>query len=142
MVLDPDAPSDVGDVEGRAVAVARMVRTAANPEVGEAAVAVIDDYHGRGCGRLLLELLVSTATRSGVDRLRFEVLAENRPMRGVLSNLDAELNAELSDHSILVYDVAVRRADDDETMGAVYEILRWIAASEEGDRSYTEGDPR
>ncbi len=140
VVFDPDAESGIDSDEGRAVAVARVVRLESQPEVAEAAVAVIDDYHGRGVGQLLLRLLTATAVRSDVAYLRFEVLSENQPMRSLLTRLEARLNRELSDYSTLVWDVPVTGSDEDETMGAVYEILRWIAASEPEDVAPASGE--
>src|ERR1700723_1832427 len=43
------------------VAAARFVRLPGEPEVAEAAVTVIDDFQGRGLGRLLLARLVDAA---------------------------------------------------------------------------------
>jgi len=134
LVFDPASPSDVGSDEGLGVAVARIVGLTDEPEVAEAAVAVLDDYHGRGIGQVLLQLLTSVAVRSGVKYLRFEVLAENRGMRELLKKLDARLNSDLSDHTVLIWDVPVAAEADSETMGAVYEILRWIAASDESEK--------
>lgn len=128
VMIDPAEPSDAGSDEGLGIAVARLICLADDPGVAEATLAVTDDYQRRGVGRLLLDLLVSTAVIAGVDKLRFETLWENRGMRRLLSDLGAESNAALSDGGVLVYDVAID-GDDDGTVGAVYAILRWIAQS-------------
>jgi GNAT superfamily N-acetyltransferase len=132
VVADPTAPSDVGTEEGRGFAVARLIVVEDEPKVAEASLAVMDDYQGRGFGRLLLELLIGTAQDVGIEFIRFETLYENRGMRALLSGLDAERNDELSDREVLVYDMPVT-ADDTNGVaaGALYEILRFIAITDD-----------
>ncbi len=140
VVIDPSAASDIeGEEEGRGIAVARLIGAADTPGIAEASLAVTDDYQQRGAGRLLLELLVSTAAIAGVEKLRFETLWENRGMRRLLGTLEATQNKALSDSSVLTYDLPIR-ASADETVGALYEILRWIAASEEGEVAESNDD--
>lgn len=132
VVADPDAPSDIDSGEGRGVAVARLIHVDGEPGVAEAALVVTDDYQRRGFGALLLELLIGTARDTGVEFIRFETLYENRGMRGLLDGLDARVNKERSDREVLVYDLPVPvEPNDDPAFGALYEILRFIAASEE-----------
>ena len=132
VVADPTAPSDVGTQEGRGFAVARLIMVEDEPKVAEASLAVMDDYQGRGFGRLLLELLKGTAQDVGIEFIRFETLYENRGMRALLSGLDAERNDELSDREVLVYDMPVTEDDSDGVaVGALYEMLRFIASTED-----------
>ena len=136
VVADPTSESDVGTSEGRGIAVARLAVVEDDPKVAEGAVAVVDDMQGHGFGNLLLDLLIQTAIDTDVEFLRFETLAENRRMRAMLSELGAVRNAELTDHEVLVYDLPLTEADtgDEPAIGALYDILRWIASSSEGDR--------
>lgn len=133
VVADPNAPSDVGTDEGRGIAIARLIVVKGEPNVAEAALAVVDDYQGKGFGRLLLELLIGTARDTGIEFMRFETLYENAGMRALLRDLDAERNDELSDREVLVYDVPVSPVADSDGIaaGALYEILRFIASSDE-----------
>jgi acetyltransferase len=135
VVADPESPSDAGTDEGRGIAVARLVVVSHDPKTAEAAVAVIDDEQGQGFGHLLLDLLVTTATDTGVEFLRFETLAENTPMRALLRELGAKVNRELTDREVLVFDLPLgdRSTDADPAIGALYDLLRWIASSAEGD---------
>jgi ribosomal protein S18 acetylase RimI-like enzyme len=48
------------------------------------AVTVVDDWQGRGLGRLLLDALVLEALENGITRLEGDVLVENRPMQELL----------------------------------------------------------
>ena len=133
VVADPTAPSDVGTQEGRGFAVARLIMVEDEQKVAEASLEVMDDYQGRGFGRLLLELLIGTAQDVGIEFIRFETLHENRGMRALLSGLDAERNDELSDREVLVYDLPVT-ADNANgvAVGALYEILRFMASTDDG----------
>jgi GNAT superfamily N-acetyltransferase len=73
------------------VGVARFVREAPDPTVAEPALAVIDDLHRRGLGRILLDRLAAAARERGVQRFRGVVLRDNRPMLRLLRELGAEM---------------------------------------------------
>jgi RimJ/RimL family protein N-acetyltransferase len=64
--------------------VARFVRFVDEPDVAEPAVAVVDDWHGRGVGTVLLDALSRRAREEGISRFRATVLKENRPMLSLL----------------------------------------------------------
>jgi RimJ/RimL family protein N-acetyltransferase len=66
------------DEPGRpGVGVARFVREADNPMRAEVAIGIVDDYHGAGLGRILLQTLMVTAAEVGVETLVAEVLPDN-----------------------------------------------------------------
>ncbi len=73
----------------RGVAIGRWIRLADEPEVAEAALAVLDEFQGRGLGRALLWLLAGSAIERGVRQFRGEVLAENEPMLALVEELGA-----------------------------------------------------
>ena len=66
---------------------ARFVRIADEPEVAEAAVAVLDDSQRRGVGTALLEALSARAREEGITRFRATALHENRAILGLLEKL-------------------------------------------------------
>ncbi len=72
--------------------IARYVRDPVDPHVAEAAVAVVDDMHGRGIGSLLLDHLIEAARRNGIDVFRSWALTENRHVIEGLQALGAELD--------------------------------------------------
>ena len=74
-----------------------------------------------------MELLVSTAAIFGIDRLRFDVLAENRAMRTVLQRLGATGTPIPEDAAILRYHLPVPEGEVDPTIGALYLLLRTAA---------------
>ena len=126
-VFDPTVPSEVGDDSGLAVAAARLFVDPAEPRVAEATLAVVDDYQGRGLGGLLMELLISTAAILELETVRFDVLAENRPMRSVLHRLGATGDALEDDSTIVRYELPVPPGEVDPTVGALYVLLRKAA---------------
>ena len=70
------------------VGVGRYIRLE-DPEAAEMAVTVVDDWQGRGLGRVLLDALVLEALENGITRLEGDVLAENRPMQEMLRHTGA-----------------------------------------------------
>ncbi|MFQ5966058.1 MAG: GNAT family N-acetyltransferase [Acidimicrobiia bacterium] len=80
------------DQEGHpGIGVARYVRLHDEPEVAEPAVAVADEYQGRGLGTALLYTLSDTAVQHGIKRFRALVLAENEAMLQVFREMGASL---------------------------------------------------
>jgi GNAT superfamily N-acetyltransferase len=69
LAIDPQTRNGLG--------VARFVRSAEDPEVAEVAVAVADDWQGRGLGTALLQDLAGRAREEGIQRFSASVLAEN-----------------------------------------------------------------
>lgn len=70
------------------VGIARFVRLEEEPDVAEPALAVVDDWQGRGIGRALLVRLSAAARERGVSRFRCYVLADNPAMLHVIGDLD------------------------------------------------------
>lgn len=73
------------------VADARYVRDAGHPEQAEFALAVADDWQGRGLGRRLIAHLAAHARAHGVQRLHGDVLADNRRMLALMRDHGARL---------------------------------------------------
>jgi GNAT superfamily N-acetyltransferase len=72
---------------GHGIGVARFVRSETDPEIAEFAVAVADDWHGRGVGTALLHRLTERAREEGIRRFSASILAENRPMLELANTL-------------------------------------------------------
>jgi len=81
-----DHAAVVAEVVGEPIGIARLVRT--GERRAEAAVEVVDRWHRRGVGRMLLTELATLAGELGYLELHGDVLPENTPMvrlvRGVL----------------------------------------------------------
>ncbi len=84
---DHEALVAVEPETGTGVGVARYVRSAAEPDKAEFAVAVADDWQGRGVGGALLARLSDRAREEGVRRFTAVILSDNRPMLELLDDL-------------------------------------------------------
>jgi RimJ/RimL family protein N-acetyltransferase len=75
------------------IGVSRYVRLP-DPVAAEMAVTVVDDWQGRGLGRILLDALVLEALGNGITRFEGDVLVENRPMQELLRRTGARFRPE------------------------------------------------
>jgi len=80
------AVSGEGGPDQDIVAGARYVG-AAGSDTCEFAVTVVDDWHGLGLARRLMEVLIAHATARGFRRMEGYVLAANTPMRRLARRL-------------------------------------------------------
>ena len=64
-------------VAGQPVAVARLVRLSGSPDIAEIAITVVDDWQGRGIGKLLVRVLAEIGRSVDIERFVFEALPEN-----------------------------------------------------------------
>ena len=81
---DHEALIAIEPESGELVGVARYVRLADEPEVAEAALAVVDEWQHRGVGTALLGHLIARARQAEVRRFRASVLGDNQPMLRLL----------------------------------------------------------
>ena len=85
-----ELPSEAG---ATLIADARFVCDPEHPTRAEFALAVADDWQGRGLGRRLLGHLLEQARRRGVQRLFGDILAENRRMLALARDAGMQLQA-------------------------------------------------
>jgi len=95
----PDLKRELG------LGVARFVRLRGEPTVAEAAVTVVDDAQRIGLGRLLATTLADAARERGVHSFRADVLADNEPMRSMMTEIGAAERA--TDAGVISYDIAL-----------------------------------
>jgi GNAT superfamily N-acetyltransferase len=97
----------VSTAEDRPIGVARFVRESGDPESADVAVAVVDDWQGRGVATALLESLVERAREEGVARFVALVLSENTGALEMFSHLapDAHRRQSASGNIELVFDL-------------------------------------
>jgi GNAT superfamily N-acetyltransferase len=117
MAVNPDDPADGWGV-------ARYVRDPKDPEVAEAAVAVVDDHQHNGIGAYLLQFLTASAIANGIHTFRAWVLGDNVEILRPLERLGASRKA---DHGVLKIEVELN-ADFEGT--PVQEALRAVARGE------------
>jgi RimJ/RimL family protein N-acetyltransferase len=96
VAVQPDTEHGIG--------VARFVRSAADPELAEVAVAVADSWHGRGVATALLGRLTERAREEGIRRFSAEILAENQPMLELIDDL-GEVTVKHRDHGSVAVEV-------------------------------------
>ena len=72
---------------GEGVGVARYVRLPTQPEVAEAAVAVVDAWQRRGLGGELLGRLTERARANGIERFHASLFAVNHAMLALFEDL-------------------------------------------------------
>jgi GNAT superfamily N-acetyltransferase len=85
---DHEAIIALDEATGQGLGVARYVRSGERPDVAEVAVTVIDDWQGRGLGKLLLEVLSARAREEGLKSFTALLLATNQEMMDMLKGLD------------------------------------------------------
>ena len=108
--------------------VARFVRDPRHPEVAEAAVAVIDDYQGRGLGRLLCRRLVQAARERGIERFACEMMPGNLPVQALVQELAPEaIAASDEDEVSLQIPLRVPVAEAPHERGPVEQLLAIVA---------------
>jgi RimJ/RimL family protein N-acetyltransferase len=83
--IAPGEPAQPG------IGVARYVRVPGSPHVAEVAVTVVDAFHRRGLGTLLLRAVATVAVRNGIQVFQAEVLGENRAARALLGRFRARV---------------------------------------------------
>lgn len=84
---DHEAIVAVDPATGEGLGVARYIRLEPDGREAEIAVTVLDDWQGRGLGRMLLEAVADRAREEGVDTLTASVLAQNPGAMHVISAL-------------------------------------------------------
>jgi len=81
---DRDAVVVFSETSGKPLALGELVRDARDPRAAEIAFAVVDEWQGRGLGRLLADRLARRARCLSVERVRAHVLASNEAALAVV----------------------------------------------------------
>lgn len=130
--LDHHGHEALGAVDlatGEGLGVARYVRDPAHYEVAEAAVAVIDDWQGRGVGRALLERLAIRAHDEGIRHFSASLLVENRAMLTLFERLGA---VRITSRSGGTEEIDVHLPIDRDEPSQLTEALRIAASRPDG----------
>ena len=118
-------------LDGQPLGVARYVRSPSGS--AEAAVAVVDDWQGRGLGTALLQRLAERACEEGIDHFTAIMLASNHEMLTLLKELGA---TEVTDAGggVLEVEVELPAAAEDPS-APLRRALRSAAAGHVGTRA-------
>ena len=109
------------------VGVSRYVRLD-DPTAAEMAVTVVDDWQGRGLGRVLLDALVLEALENGITRFEGDVLVENRPMQELLRRTGAQFRPDAP--GVLRFSIDLPARDEALRKDPFGDLLRGLAAGE------------
>lgn len=102
-----EALAAVAPGDGRIVGVARYIALPDDPGAAEVAIAVDDEWQGRGLGRRLMRRLAERARDEGITRLLAYVGADNRPVLGWIARAGGVVTAH--DGDAIAYSIAVDR---------------------------------
>ena len=130
------ALSETGDGHGEPVGlgIARFIRLPeqpGEPVTAEAAIAVSDEVHGKGLGRLLFLRLVAAAAERGIERFRCEVLGSNSTMKTLIDRIAPEHQTEV-EAGVMRIDFPVPATQPDVPpaevpANAMYDLFRAVA---------------
>lgn len=90
-------------------ALAGVSRLSCDPDhrIGEYALLVRSDMHGRGIGTALMRILINYAQADGVERLEGAVLSENRGMQALVRRLGFAFEMDPDDPGVLTSSLAL-----------------------------------
>ena len=118
-------PGPGGEPQG--VGVSRYIRLP-DPTAAEMAVTVVDDWQGKGLGRILLDALVLEALENGITRFEGDVLTENGPMQELLRRTGATFRPEGS--GVLRFSIDLPPREEALRGSPFGELLRAVAKGE------------
>lgn len=107
--------------------VSRYIRLE-DPTAAEMAVTVIDEWQGKGLGRILLDALVLEALENGITRLEGDVLVENQPMQELLRRTGATFRPEGG--GVLRFSIDLPAREEALRGSPFAEVLRALARGE------------
>lgn len=86
--------------DGTGLGIARFIRLPdelGEPVTAEAAIAVADEVHGKGLGRILFERLVAAAKERRIESFRCEILGGNASMQALIAKLAPQRTTQVND---------------------------------------------
>ena len=135
---DMSRMSDVdGQSKGLGVGVARYIVSNTDETRAELAVAVIDEYHGRGIGHLLLDALIDHAVGNGITTGTATVLSDNTKMLRLLASMGATPRRDPDDRTILTVEIPL--GADDVRRSHLHTMLSLVARGDDTHSSALDG---
>jgi RimJ/RimL family protein N-acetyltransferase len=97
-----------GEPVRRLIAVGRFVRSADDPDVAEVAIVVADDWHRRGVGSQVADVLAEEARRHGIGHFTATMASANVAAQKLMQRLHWRLHSRPAGHGVseLVLDIA------------------------------------
>ena len=116
--------------DGAGLGIARFIGL--GDGTAEAAIAVADEMHGRGLGRLLFLRLCAAASERGIHTFKCEVLGSNAGMQHLLDAIGAQREVAVS-QGVMTFDLVVPQVSPSEPasgpapQGPMYRLFRAVA---------------
>lgn len=104
---DHEALGALDQADGRGLGIARFIRHAEDQEAAEVAIAVIDDWQGRGLGTELLSRLTDRARQEGIRRFTALVASDNVAVIALMHTLSADVRAADREAGTVEYEIAL-----------------------------------
>ncbi len=76
--------------------IAHALRVPGKPDTAEFCIAITDEIHGKGAGRLMTQTLAAEASRQGIDKLTAYMLATNKAPAKLLAGVGDVVYDEMS----------------------------------------------
>jgi GNAT superfamily N-acetyltransferase len=113
-----------------AIAAAHVFRETETSDVGEFAIAVLDQYHGQGVARILMTTIFLDCYCEGFRQLQIDILQNNRKASGLIRAVGARpcaLEGPVAQYNLVIDDAisALRKMD---SPGAIQDIIAAFAA--------------
>lgn len=102
---DHEALAALDCLDGGALGIARYIRHLEDPESAELAIAVIDDWQGRGLGTELLTDLTERARHEGIRCFTALIAADNAAALGLLEDNSTAVQVTHRDQGTVEYDI-------------------------------------
>ena len=94
---------------------ARFVRLSDRPDTAEPAVTVLDDFHGKGLGAIMLQRLIEAAWERDIRWFCTELLADNTASRGMIESLSPDVTFRDAGDGAIVATIPVPEPDQTPT---------------------------
>jgi len=112
---------------------ARFVRLSDQPDTAEPAVTVLDDFHGKGLGSIMLQRLIEAAWERDVRWFCTELLADNTASRRMIESLSPEVRFRHAGDGAIIATLPVPEPDRTPTAPGffdatpIHKLLSYVA---------------
>jgi len=112
---------------------ARFVRLSDQPDTAEPAVTVLDDFHGKGLGSIMLQRLIEAAWERDVRWFCTELLADNTASRRMIESLSPDVRFRHAGDGAIIATLPVPEPDRTPTAPGffdatpIHKLLSYVA---------------
>ena len=112
---------------------ARFVRLSDQPDTAEPAVTVLDDFHGKGLGSIMLQRLIEAAWERDVRWFCTELLADNTASRRMIESLSPDVTFRHAGDGAIIATLPVPEPDQTPTAPgffvgtSIHKLMSYVA---------------